>query len=103
MIKEVDNDQSGAIEFPEFLRLMRQQMNNTNTQKELEKAFEVFSNDTETLNVMDLRVLLRHLCTDLEAHEVTELLMSAKPDGDGNIGYEQFVHMLSNYDENVDM
>ena len=96
MIKAVDKDSSGSIEFPEFLKLMRQQMNNTNTRAELERAFNVFdTSSTESVSVVDLRILLRQLCTDLTGEEVTELLMSAMPDESGNITFDQFEHMLT--------
>ena len=100
MIKAVDKDSSGSIEFPEFLKLMRQKMNNTNTRAELERAFNVFdTSSTESVSVVDLRILLRQLCTDLTGEEVTELLMSAMPDESGNITFDQFEHMLTSYED----
>ena len=45
MIKEVDQDGSGSIDFPEFLTLMARKIHDTKTDAELIKAFKVFDKD----------------------------------------------------------
>ena len=49
MIAETDNDNSGSIEFGEFLQLMRRRMRDTDTEEELVEAFKVFDRDSNGL------------------------------------------------------
>merc|ERR1719453_1161248 len=42
MILEVDADQSGEIEFPEFLQMMTGKMNNNDSKEEVLKVFKMF-------------------------------------------------------------
>merc|ERR1719198_331074 len=45
MIDEVDEDGSGKIEFPEFLKLMSARINDGDTVEEMREAFLVFDRD----------------------------------------------------------
>ena len=45
MIADVDADQSGTIDFPEFLNMMSRQLNHTETAEQLQEAFRVFDKD----------------------------------------------------------
>ncbi|KAJ6969918.1 EF-hand domain-containing protein [Populus alba x Populus x berolinensis] len=45
MINEVDADQNGTIDFPEFLNLMARKMKDTDSEEELKEAFKVFDKD----------------------------------------------------------
>jgi calmodulin len=45
MIKEVDADRSGTVEFNEFLNLLARRSKNRDTEKELREAFKVFDKD----------------------------------------------------------
>merc|ERR1719515_3075 len=45
MILEVDADQSGEIEFPEFLQMMTGKMNNADTREEVQKVYKMFDCD----------------------------------------------------------
>ncbi|XP_038990297.1 calmodulin-like isoform X2 [Phoenix dactylifera] len=68
MINEVDADQNGAIDFPEFLNLMACKMK--------------------------LRNVLTNLGEKLTDEEANEMIREADIDGDGQVNYEEFVIMM---------
>jgi calmodulin len=41
MINEVDTDNNGTIDFPEFLTMMAKKMKDTDTEEEIKEAFKV--------------------------------------------------------------
>ncbi len=41
MIREVDADNNGTIDFPEFLGMMAKKMQDTDTEEEIREAFKV--------------------------------------------------------------
>ena len=45
MIKEVDAEGNGTLDYPEFLSLMARKMKDTDTKEELVEAFKVFDRD----------------------------------------------------------
>jgi calmodulin len=42
MINEVDADNNGTIDFPEFLTMMARKMKDTDSEEEIREAFKVF-------------------------------------------------------------
>ncbi|XP_038985403.1 calmodulin-like [Phoenix dactylifera] len=62
MINEVDADQNGTIDFPEFLNLMARKMKDTDSEEELKEAFKVFDKDQ---NGFISAAELRHVMTNL--------------------------------------
>ncbi|XP_057791534.1 calmodulin isoform X2 [Salvia miltiorrhiza] len=68
MINEVDADQNGTIDFPEFLNLMARKMK--------------------------LRHVMTNLGEKLTDEEVEEMIKEADVDGDGQVNYEEFVRMM---------
>lgn len=49
MVNEIDEDGSGTIEFPEFLKLMAKKMKDTDAEEELVEAFKVFDKEGKGL------------------------------------------------------
>ncbi|XP_008787894.1 calmodulin-like isoform X1 [Phoenix dactylifera] len=95
MINEVDADQNGAIDFPEFLNLMACKMKNTDSEEELKEAFKVFDKDRNGfISATDLRNVLTNLGEKLTDEEANEMIREADIDGDGQVNYEEFVIMM---------
>jgi len=42
LVNDVDSDQDGSIDFPEFLAMMSKQMKETDVEAEIEAAFKMF-------------------------------------------------------------
>ena len=108
MISEVDADQNGTIDFPEFLNLMARKMKDTDSEEELKEAFKVFDKDQNGFIsaaeycvhpiYLQFTFQLRHVMTNLGEkltdEEVDEMIREADIDGDGQVNYEEFVRMM---------
>jgi calmodulin len=97
MVKEVDADGSGAIDFQEFLTLLARQMREANgaDEDELREAFRVFDQDQNGFISRDeLRHVLQNLGERLSDDELAEMLREADVDGDGQINYTEFAKVM---------
>ncbi|KAG8379521.1 hypothetical protein BUALT_Bualt07G0097700 [Buddleja alternifolia] len=95
MINEVDADQNGTIDFPEFLNLMARKMKDTDSEEELKEAFKVFDKDQNGLiSVAELRNVMTNIGEKLTDEDVNEMIREADVDGDGQVNYEEFVRMM---------
>ncbi|KAJ8646861.1 hypothetical protein MRB53_008609 [Persea americana] len=84
MINEVDADQNGTIDFPEFLNLMARKMKDTDSEEELKEAFKVFDKDQNGfISAAELRHVMTNLGEKLTDEEVDEMIREADVDGDG--------------------
>jgi calmodulin len=96
MIGEVDTDESGTIDFEEFLEMMARKMKDTDSEEEIRKAFCVFDKDGNGfISAAELRHVMTNLGEKLTDEEVDEMMREADIDGDGQINYKEFVTMMS--------
>ncbi|KAG6506705.1 calmodulin-like [Zingiber officinale] len=95
MISEVDADQNGTIDFPEFLNLMARKMKDADSEEELMEAFKVFDKDSNGfISAQELRHVMTSLGEKLTDEEVDEMIREADIDGDGQVNYQEFVQMM---------
>ena len=95
MIKEVDQDHDGRIDFPEFLVMMVNKMNDGDTDEEIVEAFHVFDRDSDGLiSEGELKQVMTNLGENLTDEEVKEMIELADVDGDGKINFEEFKKMM---------
>ena len=95
MIREVDLDGNGTIDFKEFLCLMVKKMKGTDTEEELLEAFKVFDRDGNGyITSHELRYIMTNLGEGLTPEEVEEMVKDADLDTDGQIDYDEFVKMM---------
>jgi calmodulin len=95
MIKQVDLDGNGTIDFKEFLGLMVRKMKDTDTEEELLEAFKVFDRDSNGfITSHELRHVMTNLGQSLSPEEIEEMVREADIDGDGQINYDEFVKMM---------
>ncbi len=95
IIREVDLDGNGTIDFKEFLCLMVKKMKDTDTDEELLEAFKVFDRDGNGfITSHELRNIMNSLGENLSPEEIEEMIKEADLDNDGQIDYEEFVKMM---------
>lgn len=91
MIKEVDVDLSGSIDFEEFKTLMLAQYGDY--QSRLALAFSVFDeNNNGQITKDELHKVMSRF--DLSEQELEELLQEVDDDGDGKINFEEFCELV---------
>ncbi|XP_072976911.1 calmodulin-1 [Typha angustifolia] len=96
MMREVDADGNGTIEFAEFLNLMAKKVKEADAEEELKEAFKVFDKDQNGfISASELRNVMINLGEKLTDEEVEQMIREADVDGDGQVNYEEFVRMMT--------
>ncbi|KAI0209245.1 Calmodulin [Lamellibrachia satsuma] len=95
MVNEVDENDSGAVDFPEFLKMMARMVTNTDTEVETREAFRCFDVDNNGyIKVDEMRYVMRNLGVDMSEREINELIAEADTNKDGRITYESFAVLM---------
>jgi len=95
IIRSVDADNSGTIEFDEFLTLMSDPKYNDLAKDEHRQVFEMFDKDgSGHISVPELKDAFRKLGQRLDDDEFDAILQEADLDGDRHIDYEEFLQMM---------
>ncbi|KAF0914665.1 hypothetical protein E2562_031127 [Oryza meyeriana var. granulata] len=88
MMREVDTDGNGIIDFQEFLSLIARKMKDGDGDEELKEAFE-------------LRTVMTNLGEKMTDEEVDQMIREADTDGDGQVNYDEFVIMMKNAERKI--
>jgi len=95
MVREIDVDGNGQIDFNEFLNMMVMKMKDVITEEEIREAFLLFDNDGNGfISAAELRHVMTNLGETLTDEEVEELMHEADANGDGQIDYDEFVKLM---------
>ncbi|XP_071081348.1 uncharacterized protein [Haliotis cracherodii] len=95
MIAEVDENESGTIEFPEFMTMMSKRMKEETPKEELYEAFQVFDKDGNGyISTTELRHVMTNLGEKLTEEEAEEMMKTADSSGDGRINYAEFTKVM---------
>ena len=95
MIREVDLNGNGTIDFKEFMCLMVKKMKDNNVDDELQEAFKVFDrNQNGYITSHELRHTMANLGDNLSPEEVEEIIKEADLDNDQQIDYDEFMKVI---------
>ncbi|KAK9461727.1 calmodulin [Lipomyces oligophaga] len=95
MINEVDTDNNGTIDFPEFLTMMARKMKDTDSEEEIKEAFRVFDrNNNGYISATELRHVMTSIGERLTDEEVDQMIREADTNNDGRIDYNEFVRIM---------
>jgi calmodulin len=96
IIKEVDPDGRGLIDFQEFLNVMSRPLRDYDNEKDLKDAWKVFDKEGQGfILTTELRHVLTKIGETLSPEEMDELIKEADPDQDGKILYEDFIKVMT--------
>lgn len=89
MISEIDNDDSGKIEFNEFLKMMTSSLGSKSNEKEdIEKVFQMFSGKKKQITIEDLKKVAENIGEHATSEE--DLLKMIEKADSNNKGYVDF-------------
>ncbi|KAI3981001.1 hypothetical protein MKX01_025566 [Papaver californicum] len=95
MMREVDVNGNGTIEFVEFLNIMARKMKEADAEDELKEAFKVFDKDQNGyISANELRHVMINLGEKLTDEELEQMIKEADLDGDGQVNYDEFARMM---------
>jgi calmodulin len=91
-LKEYDTNNSGKIEYKEFVAIYEKKLKQPDSKEDIIEAFRIFdSRNDGTISVDDLRDVITVFGTPLTKEEFDFLLIEAKVTNDGRINYKNFV------------
>ena len=97
MIRAVDLNGDGEIDFDEFIGLMRLRMDERqrDPDEDLRDAFNMFDSDRSGyIDRNEVRSLMKKLAQNLTDEEVDLIMEECDTDGDGEISFEEFKAMM---------
>jgi centrin-1 len=95
MIGDVDDDGSGTIEYPEFLKMMTFKILNRDPKEEILKAFKLFDDDnTKKISFRNLKRVAKELGERMTDEELQEMIDEADRDGDGEVSQDEFLRIM---------
>lgn len=95
MINEVDVNNDGSIDFPEFLTMMARKMKDSDSEAEIIEAFKVFdTNGDGKISAAELRHVLTSIGEKLSDYEVDKMIEEADTNNDGEIDIKEFTQLL---------
>ena len=95
MIREVDLNGNGTIDFKEFMCLMVKKMKDNDLDEELQAAFKVFDKDQNGyITSHELRHTMTNLGENLTPEEVEEMIKEADLDNDQQVDYDEFMKII---------
>merc|ERR1712086_725708 len=84
MIKEIDTDGSGELEFQEFLEMMTARLTNKTPRVDIERVFKLFDNDrTGEISLDNLKRVASELGEEVSNEELQEMVQRNDVDKDG--------------------
>jgi calmodulin len=96
MIKEVDDNKNGNIDFEEFLALMSSKMRDNDSEEEMMEAFKVFDKDGNGyVGKNDFKQVMEVLGEALTPEEIEEIMKDWDEDADGQLNYDEFKSMMT--------
>merc|ERR1711881_209495 len=95
IVRDVDDDGSGSVDFPEFLDMMAHKILNRDPIEEINKAFKLFDDDnTGKVTFKNLKRVAKELGERLTDEELQEMIDEADRDGDGEVNNDEFQRIM---------
>ena len=95
LIREVDLNGDGTIDFKEFLCLMVKKMDDSDIDQELQDAFKFFDGDKDGyITSLELRNAMNNLGDEYTPEEAEEMIKEGDLDNDGKVDYDEFMKIV---------
>merc|ERR1711881_74217 len=96
MIKEIDTDGSGELEFQEFLDMMTARLTAKTPRSEIERVFKLFDNDrTGEISLDNLKRVASELGEEVSNEELQEMVQRNDVDKDGAWTLDDFYAVMT--------
>ena len=98
MINDIDKNNSGTIDFDEFIEMMTAKMSDKDTREDLKKVFDLFIGDDEKADKIELKHLKRvakELNENMSEDELNEMITRADTDRDGKVSFDEFYNIMT--------
>ena len=97
LIKELAQDASGKVSYPEFEEIIAYKISDRDPREEILKAFKLFDEDnTGKISLKNLTKIARELGETMTDLELKEMIQEIDRDGDNLITQEDFLRYMKN-------
>jgi len=95
IIADADKDDSGLIDYPEFLDMIIKKKAERDPKEELRKAFCLFDDEgSDKITFKNLKRVAKELGENMTDDEIHDMLDEAEGDGDGEISKKEFKRIM---------
>ena len=96
ILTDVDKNGEGVISFEDFYDIMSQKILDRDPVEEMKKAFYLICEEGhDKITIKSLTKVARELGENISVDELNEMVEEADKDGDGEIGEEDFIRIMS--------
>lgn len=98
MMADLDKDNSGKIDFDEFIDMMTAKMSDRDTREDLEKVYRLFLGDDDKADKIQLKHLkrvARELNENMSEEELQEMITRADLNKDQGVDFEEFYQIMT--------
>ncbi|CAL8077348.1 unnamed protein product [Calicophoron daubneyi] len=95
MIKQVDTDNSGTMNFMEFITMVEQKKKYQDTDENLRKSFKFFDKDGDGyITAVELKSVISKVNTNVTTKEIEEMIKKVDKNKDGRLDYDEFIVLM---------
>eukprot|EP01060_Flectonema_neradi_P016904 TRINITY_DN23551_c0_g1_i1.p1 TRINITY_DN23551_c0_g1~~TRINITY_DN23551_c0_g1_i1.p1 ORF type:complete len:149 (+),score=23.71 TRINITY_DN23551_c0_g1_i1:57-503(+) len=94
MVKEIDTDGNGLVEYHEFHKMLKAKMSQKDSPEEILKAFHLFDKNKGHITIHDLREVAKSLGENPGDTVLKEMMDVADTDRDGLVSFAEFQTMM---------
>ena len=99
LMVRVDVDHNGKIDLMEFIWMMNDTLEKTDTMEDLKIAFRAFDTDGDgKISKDEFRICMLNFGERFGEEEISDMVRQADSDMDGSINFIEFVQMLTQAD-----
>ena len=98
MMADLDKDNSGQIDFGEFIDMMTAKMSDRDTKEDLEKVFRLFLGDddkSDKIQLKHLKRVARELNENMSEEELQEMITRADLNKDQGVDFDEFYQIMT--------
>jgi len=98
MLADLDSNNSGSIDFDEFINMMTAKMSDRDTKEDLEKVFRLFLGDDDNpakISLKHLKRVARELNENMSDEELQEMINRADLDKDSGVDFNEFYQIMT--------
>ena len=97
MMNDIDKNQSGTIDFDEFIQMMTAKISDKDTPEDLRKVFDLFigDDDADKIELKHLKRVAKELGENMTDEELNEMIVRADTDKDGKVSFEEFYAIMT--------
>lgn len=95
LMREIDIDNSGSIDFYEFVRVISHKMSPNESEQEIRHAFELFDHNQDgLLTFEELKFTMeKYMSNSIDDWELRQMIELADRSAHGHVSFEDFLHV----------